>query len=289
MKPRTRAETSRATPALQSVASTSTVRPSVAFATRVPAVSPLTQGKRKALAMKEPESPRAESPTEESKPEIPTAPKSPTTEPSFPILEAEPQAEPVEPTIEELPTSLANIALMQRLGETFSKALREQGHPPKEGKVSVNKPDEFTGEDPSVLKNFIAQCEMVFRSRPSLYESDSSRITFVASYFRKTAQEWWQPYLLNPPNPPPSYLIDYLDFVDELYAQFGEVDPEAEAEEKLDNLRMKPYHRAARYSVEFTSLAARTRYDEFALRRRFYKGLPDRIKDKLIEPQSSSR
>jgi hypothetical protein len=175
--------------------------------------------------------------------------------------------------------------MFKEFGDVFGKVMMEHLATIKESKTSIKTPDEFTGEDPAALKAFVAQCEMLFRSRPQSYDNDEAKITFMTSYFRKTAQAWWQPYLLNPSIPPPNFTVDYLDFLDELHAQFGEIDPEGEAEEKLDNLKMAESHHVAKYSIEFTSLSANTRYDEFALRRRFYKGLPNRIKDEIVKLQ----
>ena len=152
----------------------------------------------------------------------------------------------------------------------------------KEKEVPVNNPEVFTGESPMALRPFLGQCEMVFQARPNTYSTDEMKITYIASYFRKTAQDWWQPFLLDSPDNLPTFMTNYLDFLDELHAQFGPVDPEGEAEEKLDQLRMAEHHRVSKYAILFTSLAAQTRYEEFALYRIFYKGLASRIKDELI-------
>src|SRR5882672_8756096 len=97
--------------------------------------------------------------------------------------------------------------IFQNFGLTLSQALtansRNQLH--SDTTVKVNNPDEFTGDDLTTLRNFLGQCEMVFHARPQAFSSDMAKITLITSYFRKTTQEWWQPYILNPPDPLPTF------------------------------------------------------------------------------------
>src|SRR5882672_2153176 len=139
--------------------------------------------------------------------------------------------------------------------------------------VKINNPDEFTGDDPTTLRNFLGQCEMVFRARPQAFSSDMAKITLVTSYFQKTTQEWWQPYILDPPDPLLTFTSNYLEFLDKLHAQFGKIDPSGEAAHNLDNLTMKDHHQVAKYSIQFTTIATQTRFDEAALNHQFYAGL----------------
>jgi len=173
--------------------------------------------------------------------------------------------------------------IFQNFGLTLGQALAANSRNNSQSgtTVKINNPDEFTGDDPTTLRNFLGQCEMVFRARPQAFSSDTAKITLVTSYFRKTAQEWWQPYILDPPDPLPTFTSNYLDFLDELHAQFGEIDPSGEAAHKLDNLTMKDHHRAAKYSIQFTTIAAQTRFDQAALHHRFYAGLAPRLKNEL--------
>jgi len=68
---------------------------------------------------------------------------------------------------------------------------------------------------------------------------------------------------LDPSRPASDITSNYLDFLDELQnAQFGEIDPSGEAAHKLNNLTMKDHHRAAKYSIQFTTISAQTRFDK---------------------------
>ena len=98
------------------------------------------------------------------------------------------------------------------------------------------------GDYPTTLRNFLSQCEMVFHARPQAFSSDTAKITLVTSYFRKTTQEWWQPYILDPPDLLLTFTSNYLDFLNELHAHSGEIDPSGEAAHKLNNITMKDHN-----------------------------------------------
>ena len=98
------------------------------------------------------------------------------------------------------------------------------------------------GDYPTTLRNFLSQCEMVFHARPQAFSSDMAKITLITLYIHKTTQEWWQPYIIDPPDPLPTFTSNYLGFLDELHAQFGEIDPSGEAAHKLNSLTMKDHH-----------------------------------------------
>ena len=74
----------------------------------------------------------------------------------------------------------------------------------------------------------------------------------------------------------------FPSFVELLQLEFGLTDPEGEAEEQLDALKMRDNQKLLKYNVEFQRLATRTSWDESALCHRYYAGLPDRIKDILV-------
>jgi hypothetical protein len=76
---------------------------------------------------------------------------------------------------------------------------------------------------------------------------------------------------------------DWSAFVTELKTELGPIDPVNEAADNIDNLRMKDSHKILKYNVEFTRLAKLTRWDESALRHRYYTGLAERIKDVLSQ------
>ena len=80
---------------------------------------------------------------------------------------------------------------------------------------------------------------------------------------------------------PPVWISDYSEFTSELKQNFGPHDPEGDAENELEALRMKDNQRMVKYLVDFNRLAARVTWGDSALRHQLYKGLPNRIKDEV--------
>ena len=77
--------------------------------------------------------------------------------------------------------------------------------------------------------------------------------------------------------------MDHWDyFLYELQTNFSPHDPVADAEAQLERLQMCDGQRITKYIVEWNHLASQVRdWGHGALRRSFYNGLPDRIKDEI--------
>jgi len=74
----------------------------------------------------------------------------------------------------------------------------------------------------------------------------------------------------------------WVHFIAELQSIFGPHDPIADAEHQLEHLWMKDAHRVTQYIVDFNRLTSQVQdYGDGALRRLFYSGLPDRLKDEI--------
>lgn len=140
-------------------------------------------------------------------------------------------------------------------------------------------PDTFNGEDPAKLQSFMLQCGLHFAQRPTDFPSDDEKIIYVMSYLRGPAAEWFQAFFLS--DTPAPWDGDLEAFFDELQNNFGPHDPVGDAEDKIENCRMRDTERIAMFIVRFNQLAALTRWDDAALAHRFYRGLPSRIKDEL--------
>ena len=74
---------------------------------------------------------------------------------------------------------------------------------------------------------------------------------------------------------------DWQEFISMLRTQFGPIDPTADAEDNIDNLKMKDNQRILKYNVEFNRLAVQTGLNDSILRHRYYSGLAERIKDAM--------
>ena len=149
---------------------------------------------------------------------------------------------------------------------------------PKRSKIKAKEPDTFDGSDPKKLNNFILLCSLYFRSNPA-YDDDESKVNFALSYLRGTALEYFEPALLVLDGAP-EWLDDWSVFTQTLRTQFGPLDPTADAEDSLDNLKMmRDNQRILKYNVDFNRLAIQTGWTDGVLRHRYYSGLAERIKD----------
>ena len=158
--------------------------------------------------------------------------------------------------------------------------LRRQDSPPKSTGSKVKEPDTFDGSDPKKLNNFILLCTLYFRNNFA-YSEDNSKIMFALTYLRGTALEFFEPLLTSDADLP--WENDWQEFVRILRAQFGPFDPTADAEDSIDNLKMKDNQQILKYNVEFNRLAVQTGWNNTVLRHRYYSGLAERIKDAISQ------
>ena len=154
------------------------------------------------------------------------------------------------------------------------------------GKTKVREPDMFDGTDPHKLHAFLILCdsELNFQNHPKAFAMDHAKVTYVQSYLRGMALEWFKPDLLNVSNPNtcPIWMDNYHQFISELKSNFGLHDPVRDVEHQLDNLSMKEGQKINMYVVEFNCLARQVHgYGDGALCHIFYSGLPDCIKDEI--------
>jgi len=152
--------------------------------------------------------------------------------------------------------------------------------------AKVREPDTFDGTDPKKLRTFLVQCELCFQDRAKAFRQDRARVTFAQSYLKGMTLEWFEPDLLNSGNlaDRPRWMDSWVHFVAELQSTFGPHDPVADAEHQLKHLRMKDSYRVTQYIVDFNRLASQVQdYGDGALRRLFYSGLPDRLKDEIAQ------
>jgi Ty3 transposon capsid-like protein len=156
--------------------------------------------------------------------------------------------------------------------------LRRRDSPSKSTSSKVKEPDTFDGSDPKKLNNFILLCNLYFRNN-SAYSDDNAKITFALSHLRGTALEFFEPMLMS--DDQLTWEDDWPEFIRILRTQFGPIDPTADAEDNIDNLKMKENQRILEYNVEFNGLAVQTGWNDSVLRHRYYSGLAERIKDAM--------
>ena len=151
-------------------------------------------------------------------------------------------------------------------------------------RAKVREPDTFDGTDPKKLRTFLVQCELCFQDRAKAFRQDRARVMFAQSYLKGMTLEWFEPDLLNSGDPAdhPRWMDSWVHFVAELQSTFGPHDPVTDAEHQLKHLQMKDSYRVTQYIVDFNRLASQVQdYGDGALRRLFYSGLLDRLKDEI--------
>jgi hypothetical protein len=203
----------------------------------------------------------------EEQPEDPDLPDVPNV---LDVPERSPEV-PDDPEDESIPNLAQAIVLM-------TQELRRRENASSSRSVGkVKEPDTFDGSDPRKLNNFILLCNLYFRNNPSYFD-DEPKVTFALSFLRGTALEYFEPSILDS-DETPSWIDNWSAFVRTLRTQFGPIDPTADAEDGIDNLKMQENQRIVKYNVDFNRFAIQTGWDESVLRHRYYSGLAERIKD----------
>jgi hypothetical protein len=175
---------------------------------------------------------------------------------------------------DETPNLAAALALL-------AKSLQK----PCSKNTKIRELDAFDGSDPKKLRLFIVQCQMNFDNRPNAFSTERAKVNYALSYLKGNALEWFEPTLFRVQYDsifqPPLWYSDYSAFVSELQINFGPHDPVGDAEAELEILEMRDNQRISKYLVEFNKLSSLVEWNSAALRRRFYKGLPTRIKNEI--------
>jgi hypothetical protein len=125
---------------------------------------------------------------------------------------------------------------------------------------------------------------MYISTRRSDFPDDQAQVTFALSYLKGNPLDWFQSQLskaLEEGNRMPDWMDDYPTFINELRRLFGPRDPVTDAAQSLETLRYKDSTKATRYTIDFNRHAHRTGWNDVALTRQYYRGLPDRLKDEI--------
>jgi hypothetical protein len=133
--------------------------------------------------------------------------------------------------------------VLLQLSRAIDRLLSRDTHdnePDTSSKAKVREPDTFDGTDPRKLRAFFVQCELNFQSRPAHYCNDRAKVTFVQSYLKGMALEWFEPDLLSTDAPAtrPLWMDNYVEFMAELQDNFGPHDPAGDAEAQLQQLQL---------------------------------------------------
>jgi hypothetical protein len=180
-----------------------------------------------------------------------------------------------QPTWQEAMTYLAGIN--QR-----GQSAPPNAHRPR---TKAREPEPFSGANPDDLHKFLFQCRLYFRANPTQFESGTMKVNFAMTYLTDVALRWFETGIdqeeLHGTIFP--WTTDWDEFVKELKTHFGVADIKGEAAELLENLSMNSRDKLTTYNVEFMRLSSELTWGDDTLCYRFYKGLPDRLKDQISE------
>ncbi|CDO73843.1 hypothetical protein BN946_scf185015.g172, partial [Trametes cinnabarina] len=176
-------------------------------------------------------------------------------QPAAPVPEARglpphlPDPAPASTSDPQRDLAQAMLLLAQTLRLTQATSAAPSGTPSSSSeRHNVREPDQFDGSDPSKLRSFFTQLELVFKARPRTFDTDEKKVTYAISYLKGMALAWFEPYLLERDSGnPPEFLYSYAVFQEELRVNFGPYDVTGQAEHDLENLRMADNQRIAKY------------------------------------------
>ena len=155
--------------------------------------------------------------------------------------------------------------------------------------IKVPLPDLFHG-DHAKLKQFLMQVDLYIAFNQKKFKTDHSKAMWTSSFLKGTAFNWIETYIEDHlknyssnddlRNEETRKLFDDFEAYKAcLEMMFGDIEQERTAERVLFQLKQRSS--AAQYQAEFQQYAARTDWDEAALKAQFYRGLKDAVKDEL--------
>jgi len=144
-------------------------------------------------------------------------------------------------------------------------------------RVKPRSPDTFDRSDLGKLDAFIFQCSMYIVLRGQDFLDETSKVAFMLSYLKGSALDWFQTAATHGSSGLMStaWLFSTPKFIDELCRLFGPCDPVNEPTVRIENLRYKVVGKAVKYTFDFNRDTPCTGWNDKALYRQFYKGLPD--------------
>ena len=206
----------------------------------------------------------------------------------FPVMEEPTTANqiplsPIEESTDEeftpnIPSQSRLVNILDEISNRLSQTTIPPAPPQMSSRAKPRAPDTFDGSDPSKLDSFILQCSLYIALRSSDFPDESAKVSFILSYLKGSPLDWFQTDLINGSA---TWFHSTQFFLQELRRLFGSQDPIADATIALENLRYRDSGKAIKYTLDFNRHALRTGWNNVALVRQYYKGLPDRLKDEV--------
>jgi hypothetical protein len=174
------------------------------------------------------------------------------------------------------------VAVTQQTQATLSAGFASASQPFTAGnsgsksKSIIPDPDKFSG-DRSKTQLWLLQLQRKFEVDAATYPNDRARVAFASALMTGPALTWLALYERQRPRP--QFLDDWTLFQESVLQRFGEDDPQTQAVRNIEKL--KQTGSCHKYYSDFTKYALETGYPDVVLKRLFYHGLKDSIKDSL--------
>ncbi|KAJ7786699.1 hypothetical protein B0H14DRAFT_2181511, partial [Mycena olivaceomarginata] len=136
-------------------------------------------------------------------------------------------------------------------------------------------PEYFSGNDPSWLHPFLAQCYLHFAERPWEFCMGDDKNQFILLYLRDEAARLFP--IANGSQEFPWYGNNFSILIMELCNIFSPWDSIREVEDKLRRLRMKYCDRISPFLLKFDALTSMLEWNDSVLSHALYSALPHRI------------
>ena len=177
--------------------------------------------------------------------------------------------------------------VLQVLQEQTSALRTLAERPTRPETIRIRVPDVFDGSDPTKFSAWKVQCSMYVQANQHLFPDRPSEVLWILSYLRGSAYDWFADQISDGSASEESWFDSARNLFNEVERVFGPQDQVGDAIRAMEALTMKD--KATTYTVEFNRYSRRTRWNDSALRHRYYTGLVDRIKNEVSrrDPVSS--
>ena len=149
---------------------------------------------------------------------------------------------------------------------------------PSAGKIKVNKPKEFHGDNREETTSFLAQCQLVFTSDPSNFADHNLRINYAVSYLRGNAFKWYEAAIFKVKRS----FTSFDEFETLFLATFGHDTATNQDKAYADLQRLIQNRSVQSFATKFIQLSACVMIDDSSKIHLFKNGLKSEIKLHLI-------
>lgn len=136
--------------------------------------------------------------------------------------------------------------------------------------------EKFNGRNRNHFRNFMQQIDAALLERPRYFREDKVRVTFVGRHLSELTLSWYLSSVANS-----SLLNNWIKFKEEFSKAFGNPDEKADADRKLQKIRMGSNEDCMSYITRFREIQSILQWPDEPLMSAFRRGLSGKIRDDL--------